>query len=47
MQNPDIRLGKIEIKARASIASDMESEDSEYSMVFSHDYEDDSNEEKD
>ena len=47
MQNPDIRLGKIEINPRASIASDIESEDSEYSMVFSHDYEDDSNDDKD
>ena len=44
MQGSDIRMSKLDIKGRSSHASDIESEDSEYSMVFSHDYEDDSDE---
>lgn len=38
-----MRVTKLDFKGRSNV-SDVESEDSEYSMVFSHDYEDDSDE---
>ena len=42
-----MRISKLDIKGRSSNASDIESEDSQYSMVFSHDYEEDSDEDMD